>query len=345
MTEKPDQLRFIKFIQSKRGAAGGTGADAADDSRAHEGEVNSEGSGQDHLTKALDDALRATLADLDTPAHLDDGAERPSLETSLLFHYGTLVADPEALVHANAELEATKKRGAIEEGASIQGLIGEIEALQAKSADELDSLIEATLTFRATLEALNEYISTDSLEAAYAVLERQRGLLVTDLAVELIQGKVAELQTAGDTSRAQQLERGPLRLVKDVRDHGLEKGYRNFLDRDRRQEAAKARIAFLIGTSGSDLVDAVDAVLGADGPPALELALDRGYPWLVQIEAATIIREAVVIREAGSGSEEETARFDYLASILERLSAISREEPGLSRQEQISRALSQEVHE
>ena len=132
--------------------------------------------------------------------------------------------------------------------------------------------------------------------------------------------------------------------VKDVREHGLEKGYHNFLDRDRRQEEAKARIAFLVGTSGPDLIEAVDAVLGADGTPELELALDRGYPWLLQIEAATIIREAKVISEAGSGSEEETARFDYLASILERLSVISREEPGMSRQEHVKWALSPELH-
>jgi hypothetical protein len=65
----------------------------------------------------------------------------------------------------------------------------------------------------------------------------------------------------------------------------------------------------------------------------------------VQIEAATIIREAIVISEAGSASEEETARFEYLASILERLSVISREEPGLSRQEHVRWALSLELHD
>jgi hypothetical protein len=220
-----------------------------------------------------------------------------------------------------------------------------MEALQARSADELDGMIESVLTYRATMEALNDFVGAAGMDAAFAVLERQRGLLVTDLSMEIIENKVTELRSAGEDSGARMLARGPLRLVKDVRDHGLERGYQMFLERDRRMEDAKTRLAFLVGTSGPDVVEAVDAVLGAEDQPALERALDQGYPWLVRLEAATIIREALVISEAGGGDAEEVDRFTYLASVVERLMAVAQAEPGLSRQEQVKWALYPHVND
>jgi hypothetical protein len=319
MDDRPGRLRRAKLTLPEKDAAASSGP-------------------------ALDAALQATLAEV-TSRSIDLG-DSAALESTLLFHYGTLLSDPEAHVHARSSWEAVSKTGAAPELANrLQALVTSIEALQARSADELDGLIESVLTYRATMEALNDFAGAAGVEAAYTVLERQRGLLVTDLAMELIEGKVTELRSTGEDSGARMLERGPLRLAKDVRDHGLERGYQLFLERDRRMEEAKTRLAFLVGTAGPDVVEAVDTVLGAAGRPALERALDQGYPWLVRLEAATMIRDAAVISEAGGDDAEESARFNYLARVVELLVAVAQAEPGLSRQEQVQWALSQHVND
>ena len=369
MDERPGRLRLIKLDEPEEDAAGSSdqGLDAADEaaeeappadpepveetSLGNNGEIpageNSRGdSGQqpDQHSPAFDTALEATLADIPTgsPTLKDTAA----IESTLLFHYGTLLSDTEALVHARSACEAARNSGTgMDLADKLQVLVYGIEALQARSADELDGLIESVLTYRATMEALGDYVGAAGLDAAFAVLERQRGLLVTDLSMELIETKVTELRSAGEDSGARMLARGPLRLVKDVRDHGLERGYQMFLERDRRMEEAKTRLAFLVGTSGPDVMEAVDAVLGAESQPALERALDQGYPWLVRLEAATMIREALVISEAGGGDTEEVARFTYLASVVERLMAVAQGEPGLSRQEQVKWALSPHIND
>ena len=302
------------------------------------------GQQQDQLAPAFDAALQATLADIST--RFPTMEDRAAIESTLLFHYGTLLSNPEALVHAKSACEAARNPSAILElSDKLQALVYAMETLQARSADELDGMIESVLTYRATMEALNDFVGAAGVDAAFAVLERQRGLLVTDLSMEIIENKVTELRSAGEDSGARMLARGPLRLVKDVRDHGLERGYQMFLERDRRMEDAKTRLAFLVGTSGPDVVEAVDAVLGAEDQPALERALDQGYPWLVRLEAATMIREALVISEAGGGDAEEVDRFTYLASVVERLMAIAQGEPGLSRQEQVKWALYPHVND
>jgi hypothetical protein len=352
MDERPGRLRLVRLNEPAASSSGSSdpSPDVSNETAeevspvsplpAEDASPAPEGAGEASSGEpAFDVALQATLGDI--PVRFPTMEDSAAIENSLLFHYGTLLSNPEALVHAKSACEtAGNTSTSLELADKLQALVYGIEALQARSADELDGMIESVLTYRATMEALNDYVGATGVDAALSILERQRGLLVTDLSMEIIENKVTELRSSGEDSGARMLARGPLRLVKDVRDHGLERGYQMFLERDRRMEEAKTRLAFLVGTSGSDVVEAVDAVLGAESQPELERALDRGYPWLIRLEAATMIREALVISEAGGGDEEEVARFTHLAGVVERLMAIAQAEPGLSRQEHVTWALS-----
>lgn len=291
------------------------------------------------LLSRLDDALDATLADLEQGAPLDVGSS--AVTANVLYRYGELIADPAALAHVRRRLSAADAHGDSETPDRLRVIAQSIEAAQAMSAEELASIVEATETFRATMDALNTYVHAVSMEAAYEFLKQRSDLLATDLAVELIAGKVGEMRAAGAVEAAQSLARGPLRLVRDVREHGLDQGYRVFLDRDRQQEDAQARLGALVSTVPPELIDAVDAVLGTGTTPALAGALEHGYAWLVRPEAAQIMRESATIIRAGGTSDEEAARLASLAALVERLSVVALDDPQLPVYEAVRWALAE----
>jgi hypothetical protein len=291
---------------------------------------------QDDDVLALDAALNATLADLAEASTLNVD---PELETTVLFRYGALLTGPAVLDHVRRHLRVAEVRGEQERVRQLQAVRRSIEGLQAMDAGALSVFIDGTMTFRATVEALHAYLGASSMEAAYEVLKRQHELLTTELAVDLIDGKVGELRGSGQVEAARNLQRGPLRLVHDVRQHGLQQGYEAFLDREWRQEAAQVRLGLITAAVDPEVLRAVDTVLGAADAAALARALAHGYRWLVQPEAAMMVREGAAIVAAAGTSDTEAAHVASLANTLERLSAIAVEEPQLSREEQVQWAL------
>src|SRR5215472_15470798 len=214
-------------------------------------------------------------------AAIDDIAQEHALESSdaiqtqtwVLLRYGTAVCGPRALDHARTRRALVQAAGENSPADTVGRIVSILEALQAEDADRLLARVQLVQEFQATMDALNAFVGGSSIEAAYDVLLDRHTLLATDLAEELLEGKVLELLDAGNEEAGRQLERGPLRLLRDARAYGAEEGYQVFLARDREQEAAQNRLSFLMATMGPDMVAAVDAVLGAENAEQLEAAL------------------------------------------------------------------------
>lgn len=285
------------------------------------------------------DALMAVVGDAPGAGKDDE------LESLVLYHASAFITDPRVLNRAGIRLATAQEQGDQEVASKLQRIIQSIEALQARDTEDLDASVVAAREFRETVEALNAYVGASSMEAASEVLAHHQEVLVTDLAVDLIEGKVADLRAAGEPVAANMLERGPLRLVKDVQAHGLERGLATFLDRDRQQAIAQARLGSLAAASGPKLVAAVDALLAARDAFALLHALIEGYSWLVLPDSATMLDEAETICRAGGTSDTEADHYHYLLSLLDRMRALAQGHPELAREEQARLALGLTTHD
>jgi hypothetical protein len=282
----------------------------------------------------LDEVLDAAMRGVMKP----DGDESSAGVSGVLIEYRRSIASPRTLDHARARLTSLEAAGDSENAAAARRIVDIIEKLQA-DPDQLAEQIRLVEEFQATMDALNAFVGASSIEAAYDVLVEWEALLTTDLAVELLEGKVVELLEAGNEEAGRELERGPMRLARDAQVHGAVEGYQVFLARDREQDAAQARLGFLMASMDPEVIAAVDTVLGAQSAEQLEDALLSGYALLVTPEAVMMLDEAATITRVAGTSDDEVERQEYLAAVLNRLSALAHDVEAWPVREQILLAL------
>lgn len=293
--------------------------------------------------------LVAWIADAETispdPADWDDA---PADETRVgsyrvirrqaVYFYGAEVAKARAIAHAEVRLAAAMD-GDADIARRAQMVVDALRALLAIDPAQRARLIEVVRTFKRTLEAVSHFVNATSPEAAYAILRNDGDLLLTDLACDLIAGKMREIFESGDVARARGLQAGPLQLLFDAREHGVEGGVAVFIQRDAELARAKSRMAAILTSASAELNAAVDGLLSAPYPDGLPAAMLRAYDALIQPLAAAILAGALEICQATAQGELEAARLAHLHVAVERLAALAHGELVLSREEQVRAAL------